>query len=136
MYERTGTTPTYCNSWDSEGNCNGWGGGNPIYEWVRYTTSARVDGVAVGSVSNVRIEGKPPIVQGDKTKENDTYTLPSGGRYVSGQHTNASGSISSGNNKNVFINGKSVAIIGGSVQTHASTSATIRDNGSSTVNIG
>lgn len=134
--ERTGTSPTYCNSWDDEGNCVGWGGGDAIYEWVRYTTSSRVDGIAVGSVSNVKIEGKAPIVAGDKTKEDDSYTLPSGGRYVSGNHTGAQGSVTSGNNSNVFINGKSAAIIGSPIRTHASTSTTIKDNGSSTVNIG
>lgn len=136
LYERTGTTPTYCNRWDEEGYCIGWGGGDPIYSWVRYTTSARVNGNTVGSVINVKIEGKAPIAQGDRTRESDTYTLPSGGRYVSGQHTNASGSVTSGNNNNVYINGKSVAIIGSSVQTHANTSSTIANNGSNTVNIG
>lgn len=136
MYEQTGTSPTFCNRWDEDDNCIGWGGGNPIYSWVSYTTSAKVDGTAVGNVSNVRIEGKAPIVQGDKTKESDSYTLPSGGRYISGNHTNVSGSVTSGNSSNVYVNGKSVAIIGSNVSTHASTSTTIKDNGSTTVNIG
>lgn len=118
---------------DSEGNSIPT---YPIYGWVNYTTSATVSGNAVATVSNVKIQGVAPIVKGDRTTEKDTYTLPSGGVYVSGAHTSAQGSVTSGNSRNVFINGKSVAISGSSVSTHTGSSSTINGGTSSTVNIG
>ncbi|SKB63833.1 hypothetical protein SAMN06295926_10525 [Lysinibacillus sp. AC-3] len=108
----------------------------PINDWVQYPTSATVKGKAVSTVSNVTIEGKAPIVQGDKTTENDSYSLPSGGVYVSGSHTNAQGSVTVGNSNNVFINGKSVATDNSTVTTHAGTSSKINGGASSTVTIG
>lgn len=108
----------------------------PIYDWVKYDTSATVKGKAVATVTNVNINGKAPVVMGDRTTEEDTYTLPSGGSYVSGAHTSGQGSVTVGNSRNVFINGKSVAINGSRVTTHAGGSSTINGGLSSTVNIG
>lgn len=124
----------YYRRWEQTGT--DWEG-YPTYGYRYYYTSAIINGATESSVSNVMIEGKRPVVQGDNTIENDSYSLPSGGEYVSGSHNNVrNGRVNSGNNKNVFINGKSVAIIGSNVQTHANTNTTIRDNGSTTVNIG
>lgn len=130
VYEQTGTGGGYTDAW-----------GNyvppyPINDWVEYTTSATIKGKTVSTVTNVTIQGKAPIVQGDKTTENDSYTLPSGGAYVSGSHNNAQGSVIIGNSRNVFINGKSVAIAGSTVTTHAGTSTKINGEVSSTVTIG
>lgn len=134
--EITGYTPRYCNSWDDDGDCDGWGGGDPIREDVPYKTSARINGTVASTNTTVKFNGKAPILAGDKTKESDAYTLPSGGKYVSGQHTNAAGSITVENTKNVFVGGKLVAIGGASVTTHAGTSSTINGGLSTTVNIG
>lgn len=108
----------------------------PIYDWVDYKTSATVKGKAVATVTNVNINGKAPVVMGDRTTEEDTYTLPSGGVYVSGAHSGDQGSVTVGNSSNVFINGKSVATNGSRVTTHAGGSSTINGGSSSTVNIG
>ena len=116
---------------DSEGNSIPT---YPIYGYVYYSASATVKGNAVATVTNVKIEGKSPIVQGDKTTESDSYSIS--GEYVSGAHTNAQGSVTSGNSSNVFINGKRVAISGSSVSTHSGNSSTINGGVSSTVNIG
>lgn len=134
-YEQTGTTPRYCVEWDEDGSCIRREGGDPIMEWVSYQTSATINGTVESSVTNVKINGKAPIVVGDKTKENDTYSLPKG-EYVSGQHTNAAGSVTAGNASNVFVNGKLIAINGASIATHAGTSSTISSGVSTTVNIG
>jgi len=125
-----------CISWDEDGNCDGYGSPPPKYDWVRYTTDARINGTVKASVTNVAIQGKAPIVMGDSTTENDSYTLPSGGVYVSGQHTGATGSVTAGNSKNVYANGKLIAISGAAVQTHAGTSSTINGGVSSSVDIG
>ncbi|MEQ6356557.1 hypothetical protein ABNX05_18195 [Lysinibacillus sp. M3] len=135
VYEYQGQTPDYCVSWDNEGYCTRWDS-DDIYEWVDHTTSATVKGKAVSTVTNVTIQGKAPIVQGDKTAENDSYNLPSGGVYVSGSHTSAQGSVTVGNSNNVFINGKSVATDSSTVTTHAGTSSKINGGTSSTVTIG
>lgn len=109
--------------------------GNAIYDWNPYYADATVKGNVKSSVTNVKINGVSPIVKGDVTTENDTYDLPSGGVYVSGSHTNASGSVNTGNQSNVYVNGKSLAIIGSNVTTHAGTSTTISSVGSSNVYI-
>lgn len=130
------TTPTYCNGWDEDGNCNSWGGGVAVWDWEYYWTSARINGTAKASVSNVRVQGQRPIVNGDSTTETDSYTIPSG-EYYSGAHSNVAGSVTSGNSRSVFINGKSVAVNGSNVRTHANTNTPLTTSGtSSTVHIG
>lgn len=119
-YEQTGT--------DSEG----W----PTHGWVGgYTTSATVKGKCIASSNRVFINGKNAVLQGDRTSEDDQYSIPDG-RYSGGAHSGASGSVNVGNSKNVFIGGKSVAVEGSRVNTHAGTSTTINGGGSSNVNIG
>ncbi|MGG0667639.1 hypothetical protein ABE073_03830 [Lederbergia citrisecunda] len=135
-YEIVGYGQPPCVSWDEDGYCSDYGSPPPIYDWVRYTTSAKISGSVAATVQNVKIEGKAPIVVGDKTRENDSYTLPSGGVYVSGQHTGAAGSVTVGNANNVYVNGKLVALNGASVNTHAGTNTTINGGASTTVNIG
>ena len=135
VYKITGYTPTYP-IYDDDGNYIGTGGGDPIWGWVGgYNTSATISGTCKSTVTNVKIEGKSPIVSGDRTSENDSYTLPEG-RYVGGSHSNAQGSVTGGNSKNVFINGKSVSVNGSSVNTHAGTSTSINGGVSNSVNIG
>lgn len=133
--EYQGQTPEYCIAWNQFGQCINYDS-DPIYRPVDKKTSATIKGKAVSTVTNVTIQGKAPIVQGDKTTENDSYNLPSGGTYVSGSHTNAQGTVTIGNSRNVFINGKSVAIDGSTVTTHAGTSSKINGGVSSTVTIG
>lgn len=111
--------------------------GNDVYDWNYYYTHANIDGECKSSVSNVRIQGKSPVVQGDTTVERDSYTLPSNSEYLSGNHTSATGSITSGNSNRVYINGKLVSVQGSNVRTHANTNTNISNNGvSTTVNVG
>jgi len=134
--EYQGESAPYCVAWDMYGQCIQYRT-DPVYGSVNKTTSATVKGkTATPTVTNVTIQGKAPIVQGDKTTENDTYTLPSGGVYVSGSHSNGQGTVSNGNNKNVYVNGKLLAVVGSNVTTHAGTTTTINGGGSSTVSIG
>jgi len=130
------TTATTCNGYDVDGNCNSWSGGDEVYGWNYYYTSANINGSVLSSITNVKIQGKSPIIKGDITKETDTYNIPSGGEYYSGKHVNISGTVTSGNSKNVYVNGKSVSIVGSSTNTHADTNTQISSGGSSsTVNI-
>lgn len=133
--EQTGTGGGQCTAWDEYGMCIAYAPTYPIYDDIEYKTSAIVKGTAKSTVTNVSIEGKAPIINGDKTQENDNYTIPSGGTYKSGAHTNAQGSITSGNSNNVYCNGKLIAIEGSTVKTHANTNTTIKGT-SSTVTIG
>lgn len=95
----------------------------------------RINATIKGSIDdgsqNVFVEGKAVAFVGSKTKEEDTYNLPSGWSYVSGKHTNANGSVSAGSST-VFVNGKAIARKGDTVTTHANSSTTINE-GSSTV---
>lgn len=109
--------------------------GNPIGAYNYGYTSATVRGTVKSTVTNVKINGKSPIVVGDRSTENDSYSIPNG-EYVSGSHSNAQGSVTVGNTKNVKANGKLIAISGSNVTTHASTTATINGGLSTTVNIG
>lgn len=103
-------------------------------------TSAKIVGTVTGAVSNVVVQGKRPIVVGDRTRETDIVPspLPDNGYSPTGNHTNVTtGSVTGGNNKNVFINGKSVAVGGSTVRTHAGNNTSVGTSGlSSTVNIG
>lgn len=136
-WEQVGTTSVYCETYDTDGTtCLSYAGGDPIYGWVTYTTNATVTGVVDSSVTNVRINGVAPIINGDNTIETDTYSIPSG-EYVSGAHSNStSGSVTSGNGNNVFFNGVSASVIGSTITTHASTNSTINGGGSTNVFIG
>lgn len=111
----------------------------PIKEWVGgYSISATINGTCTASSTQVFIQGKNPVLKGDRTKESDTYNLGVDERYSSGQHTNSTGgSVSGGNSKNVYVGGKLIAIAGSTVTTHASTNTTVGSEGlSSTVHIG
>lgn len=123
------TTPI---QYDGEGNPVG--GGEDIYDWNYYTTDATVTGKCNASSNSVYIDGKNAVLNGDTTTETDQYTVPSG-EYYSGAHSSISGSVTSGNSKNVFIGGRSVSINGSTVSTHAPTATTI-NQGNSTVFIG
>lgn len=110
--------------------------GNPIYGWnYNYYTDATITGNTNSSVNNIYVNGKHLIVKGDTTTEKDTYTIPSGGQYVSGSHNTASGNIISGNPSAIYANGKLVCTIGSNVTTHAGTSTTISSAGSLNVYI-
>lgn len=109
----------------------------PIYGWVARTTSANINGTVDADVTNVFIQGKNPIVNGDNTIETDSYSIPSSGVYTGGAHTNSTnGKVTSGNTKNVFVNGKSVSVEGSTISTHAGNSSSIINGFSSTVFIG
>lgn len=122
-YQRTGSTghPDYF----------------PTYGWVGgYTTSARVSGKAKAKQNQVFINNKNAVLNGDRTEENDTYTLGNNERYSSGQHTNAQGSVTSGNSNNVYIGGVLVSVENSTVSTHANTSTTLKNGYSTNVFIG
>ena len=138
-YIQTGTGGGYCNARDEDGNCTSYAPTYPIFNWVGgYSTSAKIDGTCTASSTQVFIQGKNPVLKGDKTKESDTYQLGSSERYASGQHTNVTtGSVTGGNSNNVYVGGKLIAIAGSTITTHAGTSTTIGSTGlSSTVYIG
>lgn len=132
--ERYIQTGTECTSWDDDGYCTNR---EPVYNWVGgYSVNATIDGTIKAKQSNVFIQGKNPALLGDSTVESDSYNLSSNERYASGQHTNATGKISSGNGKNVYIGGVLVATKDSAIQTHANTNTTIKDGFSSNVHIG
>jgi hypothetical protein len=121
--------------WEYQGSVpDGNGGSTPSYGWGYYNTSATVKGICGSTATNVYVNGKKPVLNGDQTTENDTYSISSG-EYYSGAHTNASGTVTNGNSRSVYINGKLVAVNGSSVTTHTNVSTTI-SQGSSNVNIG
>ena len=114
---------------------------NPIYDWVSgYTTSAYVNGsVKANGVTNVYINGKLAVANGDSTIETDRYSLGSSERLngSGGVHTNVTnGRVTSGNNKSVYANGKSISVEGSTVTNHVNRSTTISSNVSSNVYIG
>ena len=135
---QTGTGGGNCNAWNAQGQCVGYSSTYPIMNWVGgYTTNANINGRAKATTSQVFIEGKNAILKGDRTEENDTYTVGANERYASGQHSNTQGSVTGSNSNNVYINGKLVAIGGSTVTTHANTTTALKETGvSSTVHIG
>lgn len=100
--------------------------GDPIYDWVGgYSVAAKINGTVKATTTNVFANGKKVAKQTDPTTEKDTYSLGSNERYKSGAHTNAQGTVSQGNSRNVYVNGQPVAIQGSQVKTHANTTTTV-----------
>lgn len=122
--------PSYCNEWDEEGNCIGWGGGYYNYS----TASATINGTVNQTSGNVYVNGKRVARNGSSTTETDSDNIPSGWSKYGGDN-GGTGSVTSGNNRRVYANGSSIAVAGSSVRTHASVSTSIK-NGSNNVHIG
>lgn len=120
---------SYCNSWDDDGNCIGWGGGYYDYS----TASATINGTINNPTGNVYVNGQPIATQGNPTRETETHSIPSGWEAYN-QHYSGTGQVTSGNNKSVFVNGVSVVVVGSIVRTHTN-NTTVRD-GSPNVFIG
>lgn len=120
-----------CKSLDTEGNCVG---GNVEVE-KNATASARITGTVKATlVSNVFVNGKKVIVVGDRSTEKDqAIGMKSGAYSIRNRHTNANGSVVVGNSKNVFANGKSIAIKSSQIKTHANTTTTFKSGFSQNV---
>lgn len=114
-----------CKYTSSTGGCiGGWDG--PYY------ANATVSG-KVSASRNVYANSKSVAVQGDTSPQTASYSVS--GTITSTKGTSGNGNISSGNPKNVFIGGVSVAVIGSNVQTFSGQTTTI-NSGSSNVFIG
>ena len=121
--ERWQKVGNYPGSWDEDG---GYIPGDPKYDWVGgYSVAAKINGTVKATTTNVFANGKKVVRQTDPTTETDTYSLGSNERYASGAHTNAQGTVSQGNSRNVYINGQLVALQGSQVRTHANTTTTV-----------
>lgn len=91
---------------------------------------ATVSGNIVKTTGDVYINNLLVAAQTDLTNETDTYDLGIWS-YVSGAHSNISGSITGGSST-VFVGGKQVARIGDTVTTHGGVTTEI-NSGSTTV---
>ncbi|PYY28385.1 hypothetical protein [Paenibacillus illinoisensis] len=123
-----------CSSWDINGNCTGY---SPVYSTATHSTGARITG-AVQPTSTVYVNGQPLGFVSSPTQEQWVADPPPspqmGGTIISispGTSGNGVGQVSSGSS-GVFVGGKAIASIGGTVTTHLGTSTTIT-SGSSNV---
>lgn len=91
--------------------------------------NATIDGEINEGSSNIFVNGKAVAFSGAKTLEKDTFSVPAGWTYDSGNHTNANGSVTGGSTT-VFINGKPLARNGDSVLTHAGSTTKINEGSS------
>lgn len=126
--------PSYCNGWDENGNCNSWGGGYYAGGYQNRTANSTVKGVIRSVYNGVFVNNKNVTTRGDDVIETDETNLPSNAVNIQ-QDDGGTGRVTAGNNNNVYVNGKSVAVVGSSVRTHANTNTTIR-TGSNNVYIG
>lgn len=120
-----------CKYTDSEGRCVS---GTSTRERSA-TASAKITGTVKATlVSNVFVNGKKVIVVGDRSTEKDqAIGMRSGAYDIRNRHTNANGSVVVGNSKNVFANGKSIAIKSSQIKTHANTTTTFKSGFSQNV---
>ncbi|WP_148039131.1 hypothetical protein [Brevibacillus gelatini] len=91
-----------------------------------------IHGTVVASSPNVFVNGKPISRVNDNVTETETPQVP--GEPVS-NHTGGTGTVTIGNNKNVYSGGQLVATVGSTVKTHSTPTTTIAD-GSNNVFIG
>jgi uncharacterized Zn-binding protein involved in type VI secretion len=121
----------YYRVWDSCDSIEYDDDGNPYcvggydYHYANATISGKVQ-----STRNVYVNGKSIAVASDTTNETASWSVS--GEVVSHNGTSGSGTISSGNNKGVYANGKLVAIVGSSVTTFVGGTTSI-SQGSSNV---
>lgn len=139
-WERVGRT---CTRRDPETNeCLNW---RDDYDWVfnrTDSTSAKISGTVISS-SNVCINDVPIAYQGCGTTESWVADPPVPSNTSTRQYRNVrpassgsgSGTVTSGNSSNVYVNGQSVAVVGSSVSTMLNTSSSIT-SGDSGVHIG
>lgn len=115
----------------------------PIRRWISTedggyysysTANATINGTVNKTSGNVYVNGIRAATQNTPTNETETHSIPSGWQAYN-QHYSGIGSVTVGNNRNVFVGGVSAAVVGSAVRTHAGNSTTIR-NGSPNVFIG
>jgi len=112
QYEQVGTSPT----------------GEPVYGYVRYDHNTRISGYVNANTSSVYSHGKKVIAKGALTTESDSPIGDNG-------HSGASGSVTSGNNQSVYVEGKLIAGEGSPISTHSGASSEI-NGGVSNVYVG
>lgn len=96
------------------------------------TIDATIYGTLNGGSSNVYVNGKQAVCNGDSVMETESYSLPSGW-WLDSYDNGGTGHITGGSST-VYVNGRQVATAGSSVTTHAPTTTTIAE-GSSNVHI-
>ncbi|MCM3134586.1 hypothetical protein M3629_17490 [Paenibacillus polysaccharolyticus] len=124
---------TTCVSWDEDGNCTRR---EPTYTTTTHTTGAKITGT-VESNNKFTVNGVPVACVDDQTNEQwsvDPSPSPKlGGSIVSiSPSTSGSGAgrITTGNGARVTLNGKLIAVVGSTVQTHLGTSTAVSEGNS------
>lgn len=119
-----------CKYWDPEWGCSGG------YDYPTGYHDKKVNGTISTGSSNVYVNGIAVGFNGSSTQERCEWNGTPPYYYSGGNlHSSATGSVISGNNNNVFANGKSLACIGSSVNNHEGQITTIEE-GSSNVFVG
>lgn len=136
--------PGYCADYDEHGYCTDYR--EPVYDWVyggTGNTNALITTSPVTSSSNVYVNGRPIATEGNQMSESWVANPPVPSSTSTTQYRNptpgtsgsGTGSITQGNSRNVYANGKSVADLNSTVTTHLGTNPKIT-SGSSNVYIG
>ncbi|WP_110932433.1 PAAR domain-containing protein [Paenibacillus bouchesdurhonensis] len=120
----------YVEPWGPDENGNS-GGGDWVYDRPD-STGAKITGTVVATISNMKVSGVNVAKVGDKTSESWTAfpPIPSDTRryrYIatSAAQGSGQGKIISGSNRGK-LNGKSIALIGSTVETCLGTITTIK----------
>lgn len=120
-----------CTSWDDDGYCTNW---EDVYSTTTHYTNAKITGKVSSPNNKFFVNGVPMACVGDATHEQwiaDPSPSPkNGGTIISiypGTSDSGQGSIASGNSKNVYLNGKLIAVQGSTVNTLLGTSSTITE---------
>lgn len=127
-----------CTNRDQDGHCTNW---EDVYSNATHNSNAKITGKVSSPSNKMFVNGVPVACMGDPTQEqwvaDPTPYAHNGGSIISispGTSGSGQGSITTGNSKKVYLNGKLVAVQGSTVTTHLGTSTTISE-GNSLVNM-
>lgn len=119
-----------CVNQDQEGNCTRW---EDVFDTVTHYSNAKITGSVSSPNNKFFVNGVPVACVGDATQERweaDPTPAPqlNEGVIISinpGTSGSGRGQITGGNTKNVYLNGKLIAVQGAAVKTHLDTPSTI-----------
>lgn len=122
-------TGSECVSRDEDGVCTKY---EPAYSNATWYSNAKITGLVSDNSNRFKVNGVSVACVGDSTQEQwkaDPTPYPHNGGSIISTFPSTSGSgqgsVTTGNSKKVYLNGKLIVVNGSQVTTHLGTSTTI-----------
>ncbi|WP_028588876.1 hypothetical protein [Paenibacillus massiliensis] len=136
-FKETYVSGRICTGRDENGHCDSW---EDVYSTASGKADVVLNGYVVSPRRNFLVNGEPVSLVGDSTIEIWTANIrPSHGGDIDeiepAESGSGTGTVISGNTKNVYYNGVLIANVGSNVRTHLDSTSTTIGNGENLVNM-